>query len=67
MPKTRKKPSKNSPSSTGKYVIDPETGELVKISDRTPKVASRGSASPAQGPCGNPMPPGGCGGGPCGI
>ncbi|OIO06444.1 MAG: hypothetical protein AUJ52_12210 [Elusimicrobia bacterium CG1_02_63_36] len=64
MAKSRKLSSKAGASVTGKYVIDPETGALVKISERVPKVASRGRSSAARtGPCGRPVGPGGCGGG----
>lgn len=40
---------------TGRYVYDPKTDRLVKVSDRTPGIASKGGSSA-------PM---GCGGGPC--
>ena len=48
----------------GTYVYDKELGEIVKISDRVPKVASkssRRSPSSAAGPCGRSA----CGGGRC--
>lgn len=42
----------------GTYVYDKKLRRLVKVSDRVPKVASKG---------GSPAPRGGpCGGGPCG-
>ncbi|TPW22000.1 MAG: hypothetical protein FD126_120 [Elusimicrobia bacterium] len=56
--KTRKrKPAGKAPSSiTGRYVYDPKTDRLVKVSDRTPSVASSPSAC-GGGPC---RRPGGC-------
>ena len=41
---------------TGRYVYDPKTDRLVKVSDRTPSLASKTSSSSA---------PAGCSGGPC--
>ncbi len=61
--KTKKKPARREPeSATGKYVFDAVQGKVVKVSDRTPKVASR-SSSGGLGPCGRPRE--GCGGGSC--
>lgn len=51
-------PKKEKESVTGTYVYDPEVDGIVKISDRIPSVASKGS----QGPKGDPP----CGGGACG-
>lgn len=67
VPKTKKKPERRAPrrepeSATGKYVFDAVQGKVVKVSDRTPKVASR-SSSDGLGPCGRPRE--GCGGGSC--
>jgi hypothetical protein len=48
-------------SATGTYRYDRERGEVVLVSARTPKVASKGrSAATEAPPCG-----GGCGGGRC--
>ncbi len=65
--KTKKKPARRAPkrkpeSATGKYVFDPVKGEIVKVSDDTPSIASR-SSSGELGPCGNPRED--CGGGSC--
>ena len=47
---------------TGTYRYDRERGEIVLVSDKTPKVASKGRPSAPSRACGG----GGCGGsGPC--
>ena len=61
MAKTKKKPSSPEPV-TGTYKFDRERGEMVLVSDKTPKVASKGRSAAPQPPCGG----GGCGRGPCG-
>ena len=49
-------------SMTGTYRYDRERGEIVLVSEKTPKVASKGRSSAPSRPCGG----GGCGGGgPC--
>jgi hypothetical protein len=59
--KTKTKKASPSGSIGGTYVYDKELGRLVKISDRVPKVASKGRSGPQAGPCG----PSACGGGRC--
>ena len=56
--KTRKrKPAAKAPSGvTGRYVYDPKTDRLVKVSDPPPAGASK---------AGSPPPPAAGGGGPC--
>lgn len=59
-----KSPDKESESvsATGTYRYDRERGEVVLVSEKTPKVASKGRSSAPNRPCGG----GGCGGsGPC--
>lgn len=47
------KTKKKSPSIAGTYVYDKELGKVVQVSDRIPKVASKGrGAAPEAGPCG---------------
>jgi hypothetical protein len=57
--KTRRKPARKAAKAdsgiTGRYVYDPKTDRLVKVSDRTPSLASKSSSSS----------PSACGGGPC--
>lgn len=59
--------TKKKESAGGTYVYDKELGRVVKISDRVPKVASKGRggarSSPEVGPCGRPRSS--CGGGRC--
>lgn len=58
--KPRKRAAQDSVGGTYKY--DKALGKLVKVSDRVPKVASKGGASaPQTPPCGR----GACGGGRC--
>jgi hypothetical protein len=62
MVKTKSHTKKPAPpaSATGTYRYDRESGEIVLVSSKTPKVSSKGrSAAPASSPCGG----GGCGGG----
>ena len=54
--KPARKPAKADSGITGRYVYDPKTDRLVKVSDRTPSVASKSGSSPS---------PSACGGGPC--
>lgn len=56
--------TKKKESAGGTYVYDKKLRRVVKVSDRVPKVASkgRGNAS-ATGPCGRPKSS--CGGGGC--
>lgn len=57
MTKTKIKPAKKPKKSiTGRYVYDAKTDRIVKVSDRIPSIAGRGSKAPS----------GGCGSGPCG-
>lgn len=54
---------------TGTYKYDKSTGNIVKVSDSIPKVASKGGAASSgdadTGPCGRPS--GDCGMGACGM
>jgi hypothetical protein len=63
-PKTAKR-SRKAPTdaaATGSYRYDKETGEIVRVSDRVPKVASKAKGSAPALPCGRRGP---CGGGSC--
>ncbi|MDE2490699.1 MAG: hypothetical protein KGM24_07615 [Elusimicrobia bacterium] len=64
MAKTKTAPEKTPAGITGTYKYDRKTGEVVRVSDGVPKVASKGRAAPktcetSGGPC--------CGGGACGA
>ena len=48
-------------SVTGTYRYDKERGEIVRVSAKTPKVASKGRSAAPSAPCGG----GGCGRGRC--
>jgi hypothetical protein len=63
MAKTKSPLKKPEPQSvTGTYRYDREKGEIVLVSEKTPKVASKGRSSAPSRACGG----GGCGGsGPC--
>jgi hypothetical protein len=64
MAKTKNASNKPAPpvSATGTYRYDKERGEVVLVSAKTPRVASKGrSSAPDMPPCGG----GGCGGGRC--
>lgn len=62
MAKTKSPARKSAPeSATGTYRYDKERGEIVRVSEKTPKVASKGRSAAPERPCGG----GGCGGGPC--
>lgn len=64
----RSKPAKRAPkappgdAATGTYRYDKETGEIVRVSDRVPKVSSKGRTASPELPCGRRGP---CGGGRC--
>ena len=58
--RTRKTPTDT--ASTGTYRYDKATGEVVRVSDRVPKVSSKGKGSSPSLPCGRRGP---CGGGSC--
>ncbi|MCM2304020.1 MAG: hypothetical protein NDJ72_04915 [Elusimicrobia bacterium] len=49
-------------AATGSYRYDKETGEIVRVSDRVPKVASKAKGPAPEMPCGRRGP---CGGGGC--
>ena len=63
-PKTSKRPRKSpaDDAATGTYRYDKETGEIVRVSDRVPKVASKAKGPAPEMPCGRRGP---CGGGGC--
>ena len=63
MAKTKSHSKKSAPGSmTGTYRYDRERGEIVLVSENTPKVASKGRSAAPSRACGG----GGCGGsGPC--
>lgn len=62
MAKTKSPTKKSEPESmTGTYRYDRERGEIVLVSAKTPKVASKGRSAAPEMPCGG----GGCGGGRC--
>ena len=45
--------TKNRQSAGGTYIYDDKLGKVVKVSDRVPKVASKGKSRSAEtGPCG---------------
>lgn len=60
--KTSKRPRKSAAevAATGTYRYDKETGEIVRVSDRVPKVSSKASSASSDMPCGRRGP---CGGG----
>ncbi len=49
-------------AATGTYRYDKKTGQVVRVSDRVPKVSSKGTRSSPSLPCGRSGP---CGGGSC--
>lgn len=49
-------------AATGTYRYDKKTGQVVRVSDRVPKVSSKGKRSSPSLPCGRSGP---CGGGSC--
>lgn len=63
-PKTAKRARRppTDKAATGTYRYDKETGEVVRVSDRVPKVSSKGRSAPSSPPCGRRGP---CGGGSC--
>ncbi|HEX4048251.1 MAG TPA: hypothetical protein VH309_10475 [Elusimicrobiota bacterium] len=62
MVKTKSPARKSAPESmTGTYRYDRERGEIVLVSAKTPKVASKGRSAAPERTCGG----GGCGGGRC--
>ncbi|MDP3542720.1 MAG: hypothetical protein Q8T11_09680 [Elusimicrobiota bacterium] len=63
-PKTTKRARKppTDTAATGTYRYDKETGEIVRVSDRVPKVSSKGKSASPELPCGRRGP---CGGGSC--
>lgn len=62
--KAAKRPRKThaDQAATGTYRYDRETGEIVLVSDRVPRVSSKGKSSTPELPCGRRGP---CGGGSC--
>jgi hypothetical protein len=65
MPPTTSKRARKAPTdraATGTYRFDRKTGKVVRVSDRVPKVSSKGKASSSSLPCGRSGP---CGGGGC--
>ena len=63
-PKTAKQSRKPSAdqAATGTYRYDKKTGKIVRVSDRVPKVSSKGKRASSSLPCGRSGP---CGGGSC--
>ncbi|MDD5304943.1 MAG: hypothetical protein PHS14_17740 [Elusimicrobia bacterium] len=63
-PTTAKRTRKSSTdrAATGTYRYDKKTGKIVRVSDRVPKVSSKGKRSSSSLPCGRSGP---CGGGSC--
>lgn len=61
-PKTAKRARKApaDQAATGSYRYDKETGQIVRVSDRVPKVASKSKGAAPSLPCGRRGP---CGGG----
>lgn len=59
--KRTRKPATDT-AATGTYRYDKETGEIVRVSDRVPKVSSKASSASSEKPCGRRGP---CGGGGC--
>ncbi|MEK7232440.1 MAG: hypothetical protein AAB268_01380 [Elusimicrobiota bacterium] len=49
-------------AATGTYRYDKKTGKIIRVSDRVPKVSSKGKSSSPSLPCGRSGP---CGGGSC--
>lgn len=49
-------------AATGTYRYDKKTGQIVRVSDRVPKVSSKGKRSSPSLPCGRSGP---CDGGNC--
>ena len=64
MPTTKKRARKDpsDQAATGSYRYDKKTGTVVRVSDRVPKVASKGKSSSSSLPCGRSGP---CGSGRC--
>jgi len=59
--KKKKKNKPEPPGITGRYVYDKKLGEIVKVSDEVPGIASKSTPSAAPiGPCGKPCESGGC-------
>lgn len=60
-PKTAKRARKppTDTAATGTYRYDKESGEIVRVSDRVPKVSSKGKSSSPDLPCGRRGPYGG--------
>lgn len=63
-PSTARRPRKTPTdlAATGTYRYDKKTGQIVRVSDRVPKVSSKGKRSSPSLPCGRSGP---CGGGSC--
>ena len=71
MSKIKSSPKPVDKSITGTYRYDRATGQVVRVSDRVPKVASKGAGAASdcgESSCdsGGPGPGGCCGGGACG-
>ncbi|PIR18812.1 MAG: hypothetical protein COV48_05485 [Elusimicrobia bacterium CG11_big_fil_rev_8_21_14_0_20_64_6] len=58
----RARTSPTDQAATGTYRYDKATGQVVRVSDRVPKVSSKGKKSSPSLPCGRSGP---CGGGRC--
>ena len=68
MTSTKKKPAKKPKQSiTGRYVYDAKTDRIVKVSDRIPSIAGRGSKGESEGCDSGPCGSGPCGSGACGM
>ena len=55
-------PKNKTDGATGTYRFDKKKGKIVRVSDRVPKVASKGKGPSSSLPCGGSGP---CGGGRC--
>ena len=62
MTKKRARKLSTDSAATGSYRYDKKTGEVVRVSDRVPKVASKGKSPSSSLPCGRNGP---CGSGRC--